>query len=74
MLLSIVVNLSYTVNGTQSAPQAASPLVPHGGTSVLDTSTVKRRGGCPDSHWYASKNTVTIFALSSSCDKYVASP
>ena len=30
MLLSIVVNLLSTVNGTQSAPQAASPLVHHG--------------------------------------------
>jgi len=30
MLLSIVVNLLSTVNGTQSAPQAALPLVHHG--------------------------------------------
>jgi len=29
-LLSIVVNLSYIVNSTQSAPQAASPLDNHG--------------------------------------------
>jgi len=29
-LLSIVVNLSSIVNGTQSAPQAASPLDHHG--------------------------------------------
>ena len=38
MLLSIVVNLLSSIYGTQSAPQAASPLVHHGGTSHIDTS------------------------------------
>jgi len=38
MLLSVVVNLLSSINGTQSAPQAASPLVHHGGTSSLDSS------------------------------------
>jgi len=33
MLLSIVVNLSSSVNGTQSASQAASPLLHHGGAT-----------------------------------------
>jgi len=37
MLLSIVVNLSSTVNGTQ----AASPLVYHGGTSSIDSATAQ---------------------------------
>ena len=34
MLLSIAVNLSSTVNGTQSASQAASLLLHHGGGSI----------------------------------------
>jgi len=33
MLLSIVVNLLSSVNGTQSASQAASPLLHHGGAT-----------------------------------------
>jgi len=37
MLLSIVVNLSSAVNGTQSAQQAASPLVHRGDTQLHDS-------------------------------------
>jgi len=33
MLLSIVINLLSSVNGTQSASQAASPLLHHGGAT-----------------------------------------
>ena len=38
MLRSIVVNLLSSINGTQSAPQAASPLVSFMATSPLDSS------------------------------------
>jgi len=43
-LLSIVVNLSPSANGTQSAPQAASQLVHHGGTQLLDSTTTTTHG------------------------------
>ena len=43
MLLSIVVNLLSSVNGTQSASQAASPLLHHGGaTQPHDSSSPTR--------------------------------
>jgi len=43
MLLSVVVNLLSSINGTQSAPQAASPLLYHGGASSPHDSSISRR-------------------------------
>ena len=59
MLLSIVVNLLSSVNGTQSASQAASPLLHHGGaTQPHDCSWCRILRSRP-SHQAKRSNSIT---------------
>jgi len=46
MLLSIVVNLLSSVNGTQSASQAASPLLRHGGATQPHDCIIQQWASC----------------------------